>query len=154
MSETLIPREGSRVFARILKLEDRFALCKILAVENTPLPASSHFSGIIFREHVRDYDKDNVKMHQAFAPNDIIKAQVIQEAASGGMSVQLSTAVSDEMGVKYAWSQHSGQLMVPKTWTQFQCVVTKNKEKRKVAKIEVEDNNQDQEADDLDEDMD
>mgnify|MGYP001290201033 CR=1 FL=1 len=74
LSETLIPREGSHVFARILKLEDRFALCKILAVEDTPLPASSHFTGIIFKEHVRDYDKDSIKMNQAFAPNDIIKA--------------------------------------------------------------------------------
>ena len=72
------------------------------------------------------------------------------------MSVQLSTAVSDEMGVKYAWSQHSGQLMVPKSWTQFQCVVTRNKEKRKVAKIAVEPNQEEENPDDdaVDEEMD
>lgn len=74
VSEQLIPREGSQVFARIVKLEERFALCKILSVGDTPLPKSSHFSGIIFREHVRDYDRDNIKIHHAFAPNDIIKA--------------------------------------------------------------------------------
>ena len=50
------------------------------------------------------------------------------------MSVQLST-VEDDLGVKYAWSQSSGQLMVPKTWTEFQCVITKKKEKRKVAQV-------------------
>ena len=53
--------------------------------------------------------------------------------------MQCSTALSDDLGVKYAWSQQSGQLMIPRSWTEMQCMVTKMKEKRKVAKIEVED---------------
>ena len=117
--EELIPREGDTVYARIHKVEDRFALLKILAIEQQPLSAKSFFSGIIFRENVRDYDKDNVKMHKSFAPNDIIKARVIQEASGAGTSAQLSTALNDDLGVKYAWSQHSGQLMVPRSWTEF-----------------------------------
>ena len=46
----------------------------------------------------------------------------------------LST-LEDDMGVKYAWAASSGKLMVPRNWTEFQCVVTKQKEKRKVAKV-------------------
>ena len=73
---------------------------------------------MIFKENVREYDRDGILMHKCFCPNDVIKARVIQEASGQGMSVLLST-LEDEMGVKYAWSQHSGQLMVPRTWTDF-----------------------------------
>ena len=89
---------------------------------------------MIFKEQVRDYDRDHVQMHKCFVPGDVVKARVIQEASSKGMSVVLTT-VDDELGVKYAWSQFSGQLMVPKSWTEFQCVVTNQKEKRKVAQV-------------------
>ena len=128
----MIPREGDLVYARINKVEDRFVRVEILAIEERPLQAN--FSGVIFKEQVRDYDRDGVQMHKCFCPNDIIKARVVQEASGAGQSAQLTT-LEDQLGVVYAWSQQSGQIMVPKSWTEFQCVITKKKEKRKVAKV-------------------
>ena len=114
----LFPTLGSEVYGRVNKVEDRFCRVQILAIGTQPLNKNSNFSGIIFKENVREYDRDNITMHKCFVPNDIIKAKVIQEASGQGMSVQLST-VDDDLGVKYAWSQFSGQLMVPKNWTEF-----------------------------------
>ena len=99
----LVPKEGCEVFARVDKVEDRFCRLKILAINNRPLAQNSHFTGIIFKENVRDYDRDGIQMHKCFVPNDIVKARVIQESSGQGTSCQLST-VEDTMGVKYAWS--------------------------------------------------
>ena len=74
-----------------------------MAIEEKPLPANTHFTGIIFKENVRDYDRDNIKMYKCFVANDIVKAKVIQEAQGAGMAVQLTT-IDDNLGVKYAWS--------------------------------------------------
>jgi len=42
------------------------------------------------------------------------------------------------MGVVFARSEESGFLMMPRTWNDFICVKTKKKEKRKVAKPQLE----------------
>ena len=76
----LIPKEGFIVYGRVNKVEDRFCRIDILAIEEKPLPANTHFTGIIFKENVRDYDRDNIKMYKCFVANDIVKAKVIQEA--------------------------------------------------------------------------
>ena len=76
----MIPREGDLVYGRINKVEDRFARVDILAIGERPLQGNTHFTGIIFKENVRDYDKDGIEMHKCFAPNDIIQARVKQEA--------------------------------------------------------------------------
>mmetsp|Transcript_7007 Transcript_7007/g.11768 ORF Transcript_7007/g.11768 Transcript_7007/m.11768 type:complete len:129 (+) Transcript_7007:187-573(+) len=115
----MVPRVGDMVHGRVNKVEDRFARVEILAIENRPLQGrNSHFTGVIFKENVRNYDRDNVQMHQCFVPNDIIQGRVIQEASGSGQSVQIST-LEDEMGVKFAWSSQSGKLMVPRNWTEF-----------------------------------
>ena len=41
----------------------------------------------------------------------------------------------EELGVVFARSQHTGALMVPRSYAEFECVQTKSKERRKVAKI-------------------
>ena len=99
-----IPREGDTVFGRVQRVDDRYAKLLLLAKNGVPLPGGTSFSGILFKEHVRDFDRDTVVMHKCFAPNDIVAAKVIQAAMGGGSSVQCSTALSDDLGVKYAWS--------------------------------------------------
>jgi len=79
------------VYGRIDKVEERFARVTILALDDRPLGAHTRFTGIIFKENVRDYDRDGIQMHKCFVPNDIVKARVAQEAAGRGMSVLLST---------------------------------------------------------------
>ena len=76
-SAALVPKEGYEVYGRVDKVEDRFCRVKILAINEKPLPNNSHFTGIIFKENVRDYDRDGIQMHKCFCPNDIIKARVI-----------------------------------------------------------------------------
>ena len=77
-------------------------------------------------------------MHLSFRPGDVIRARVSQGVESGGTSrdasVLLSTA-EEELGVIFARSQHTGALMVPRSYAEFECVQTKTKEKRKVAKV-------------------
>ena len=75
--EDLIPREGDLVYGRVNKVEDRFARIKILSLGDTPLNGNTHFTGVIFKEQVRDYDRDSIVMAKCFVPNDIVKARVI-----------------------------------------------------------------------------
>ena len=131
------PLTGDVVHARVTKVEDRFAKVDILAVADAPLNAV--FVGIIQQRDVRDFDRDpGPQMHQSFRPGDIIKARVTQGVEAGGTSrdasVLLSTA-EEELGVIFARSQHTGSLMVPRSWGEFECIQTRTKEKRKVAKV-------------------
>ena len=56
---------------------------------------------------MRDFDRSDVQMHQAFRPGDIIKARVTQGVDQGGSSrdssVTLSTA-EEQLGVVFARS--------------------------------------------------
>ena len=72
-----VPREGCEVFARVDKVEDRFCRLKVLAINDRVLQANTHFTGMLFKENVRDYDRDGFQMHKCFVPNDIVKARVI-----------------------------------------------------------------------------
>ena len=56
----MIPREGDLVYGRITKLEDRFVRVDILSIEDRPLQGNTHFTGMIFKENVRDYDRDAI----------------------------------------------------------------------------------------------
>lgn len=91
--------------------------------------------GSINEQCVRDFDKSNVQMHNCFRPGDIVKARVIAALGVGNArdGVMLSTA-EDELGVIFAKSPFTGSMMVPRNWTEFECVQTQTKHKRKVAK--------------------
>ena len=122
------------MFARVTRIEDRFCKLDILAVDGQP--NSTIFVGIILQDNVRDFDKSNVDMHNCFRPGDIVKAKVVAGVGGGtsrDSSIVLSTAEED-LGVVFARSPHTGALMVPRSWTDFECVQTKTKHKRKVAK--------------------
>ena len=66
-----------------------------------------------------------------------MRAKVLSAFGSGGSrdsSVLLSTA-EDHLGVVFARSPYTGSLMVPRSWSEFECVQTRKREKRKVAKV-------------------
>ena len=132
----LQPRTGDEVYARVMKVEDRFAKVDIVAIGEDPI--SAVFAGFLQQENVRDFDRSDVQMHLSFRPGDVIKARVTQGVESGGTSrdasVTLSTA-EEHLGVVFARSQQTGALMVPRSWSEFECVQTKTKEPRKVAKV-------------------
>ena len=115
-----------------------FVKCEILAIESKPIKTS--FTGIIFKENVRSYDLDNLDILKCFKPNDILRCRIISEQSSaGGSGKEASTLLStveDEMGVVYARSEESGMLMIPRNWDIMQCLKTKKKERRKIAKYD------------------
>ena len=52
------PHTGDIVFARVMKIEDRFAKVDILAIDDDPI--SAVFIGFIQQENVRDFDRSDV----------------------------------------------------------------------------------------------
>ncbi len=133
--DSFAPASGQLVYARVTKVEDRFAKLDIVAVADQPV--NTTFVGIILQENTRDFDKSNIEMHNCFRPGDIVKAKVSAGVGGGtsrDQSVLLTTAEED-LGVVFARSPHTGALMVPRSWTEFECVQTRTKHKRKVAKV-------------------
>ena len=96
------------------------------------------FQGIIFKENVRAYDLENLDLLTCFHPGDILRARVITEQGAGNQNSTLLSTVEDEMGVIFARSGESGELMIPRNWETMQCVKTRKKEKRKIAKFKIE----------------
>lgn len=71
------------MYAKVTKIEDRFAKVDIVAVADKPV--NTTFVGIILQENTRDFDKSNIDMHNCFRPGDIVKARV-SAGVGGGTS--------------------------------------------------------------------
>uniref|UniRef100_A0A7S2VUI8 S1 motif domain-containing protein n=1 Tax=Norrisiella sphaerica TaxID=552664 RepID=A0A7S2VUI8_9EUKA len=126
---TVLPGVGDLVTARVTKINARYAMLEILFTEGQILRDS--FPGMIRARDVRAFDVDTVQIYDSFRPGDIVRAEVLSLGDS--KSYYLSTA-KNELGVIGANSS-AGHSMVPISWNQMQCPVTKRKEMRKVAKI-------------------
>jgi len=126
---SLVPQLGDLVTARVTRINTRFAHVEILTVGNaTP---SETFPGTIRTRDVREFEIDTVEIHKSFRPGDIVRATVISLGDS--KSYYLSTA-KNELGVILANST-AGAIMVPISWQEMQCPITRAKELRKVAKL-------------------
>ena len=128
------PQQGQLVHCRVSKIEDKFCKVEILAIEGRPTAAP--FVGVLPQEQVRDFEKSSVALHNCFRPGDVVAARVtagVTQGTSRELSVLLSTA-EEECGVVFARSPYTGALMVPRSWSEFECVQTKTRHKRKVAK--------------------
>lgn len=103
-------------------------------------------------QDVRATEKDKVKIYNSFRPGDVVRAEVI--SLGDARSYMLSTA-KNELGVIFATSvagtgQHGtdlrrgkndaysrhvvGATMIPISWQEMQCPITKTIEYRKCAK--------------------
>lgn len=125
-----LPECGDTVLAKVLKLNSRYASVEIVSVGAALLKEA--FPAIVRARDVRAFDIDSVQIYRSFRPGDIVRAEVISLGDS--RSYFLSTARND-LGVILATSA-AGHTMVPVSWQQMQCPVTKAKEYRKVAKID------------------
>jgi exosome complex RNA-binding protein Csl4 len=128
------PRTGDTIYGKVTKVEDRFCKLEILAVGEKP--SRKVFQGIILQQAVRSFETHEVQMHNCFRPGDIVRAKVTAGVGGGtskDTSIVLTTA-EDNLGVVFAKSPHTGAMMVPRNWTEFECVQTHTKHKRKVAK--------------------
>lgn len=124
-----VPEPGSVVIARVTKVMARTASTDILCVG--PKAVREKFTGIIRQQDVRATEIDKVDMHSSFRPGDIVRAVVL--SLGDARAYYLSTA-NNELGVVSAESP-AGAAMVPISWTEMQCPLTGQIERRKVAKV-------------------
>ncbi|XP_006282467.2 exosome complex component CSL4 [Capsella rubella] len=124
-----IPEPGSVVIARVTKVMARMAAVDILCVG--PKAVRENFAGVIRQQDVRATEIDKVDLHQSFHAGDIVRAMVL--SLGDARAYYLSTA-KNELGVVSAESA-AGETMVPISWTEMQCPLSGQTEKRKVAKV-------------------
>lgn len=125
----VVPRKGAIVLCRVISISHRQAKVAILSVNETALREEVH--GVVRREDIRETEKDTVEVFPSFRPRDVLRARVIGLGESYGYV--LSTA-ENELGVVFATSEQGGK-MVPVSWCEMQCTVTRVRERRKVAKV-------------------
>lgn len=128
--EHTVPVVGSTITGTIGRINPRFAKVSLVTVGNRLLTGA--FSGVIRQVDVRATEVDKVVMYKSFRPGDIVRAEVISLGDS--RSYYLSTA-KNSLGVISARSE-AGHAMVPVSWQEMQCPLTKLKEFRKVAKVQ------------------
>ncbi|XP_058000422.1 uncharacterized protein LOC110668126 isoform X2 [Hevea brasiliensis] len=124
-----VPEPGYVVIARVTKVMAKMASADIMCVG--PKSVREKFTGIIRQQDVRATEIDKVDMHLSFRPGDIVRALVL--SLGDARAYHLSTA-KNELGVVSAEST-AGATMVPISWTEMQCSLTGQIERRKVAKV-------------------
>ncbi|KAJ3067962.1 Exosome complex component CSL4 [Podochytrium sp. JEL0797] len=123
-----IPDVSAIVTGKVLRVNQRQATLAIMVVGDAP--TTDNFQGIIRVQDVRATERDKIQIYNCFRPGDIVRAEVI--SLGDARSYYLSTA-KNELGVILATSV-AGHTMVPISWEQMVCPVTKAVENRKCAK--------------------
>ena len=72
-------------------------------------------------------------IYDCFVPSDVVRARVLSLGDS--RSYYLTTA-ENPLGVVRARSPFTGEAMTPVSWEEMECPSTKQRQKRKVAKVE------------------
>merc|ERR1711976_325491 len=95
------------------------AECQVVAIEDVPL--KERFRGVIRKQDIRFFEIDKVNITYCFRVGDFVRAKVL--ALGDNKSYVLSTAVSDNLGVIFAWSA-SGAALQPVSWQHMRCPQT------------------------------
>jgi exosome complex component CSL4 len=125
-----LPQIGDVVTASVSRITQSVAYVSILCVGGALL--AEPFQGTIRERDVRSFEVDDVDMYKSYRPGDVVRAKVI--SLGDARSYFLSTAAND-LGVVLANSE-AGHTMVPVSWRFMRCPVTRQKERRKVAKVD------------------
>ena len=128
-SSNAVPAVGDVVIGRIERVNPRFAKLAIVCIGNVVL--ANQFMGTIQVLDIRAFEKDKVDVYGSFRPNDIVRAEVI---SLGDSRSYFLTTAKDTLGVIYARSL-AGAAMVPLSWEEMVCPVTKTREARKIARV-------------------
>jgi len=126
----VLPEVNDVVLCKVIRINDAYAKVQILCVRDTPLRRP--VEGMIRKQDVRVQEIDLVKISESFLPGDIVKCKVI--SLGDRRSYFLSTAMP-ELGVLSAMST-SGNPLEPVQHDEMIDPKTKEREKRKVAKLE------------------
>lgn len=125
---SIVPAVGDVVTCKIVRINPRQAQLEILCVGSTAL--REPVGGLIRREDVRDYERDQVAIYKSFRPGDVVLGRVI---SLGDSRFYYVTTAAQELGVVFSRSAE-GHTMEPVSFEEVQCPVTKTREWRKVAK--------------------
>lgn len=125
-TSNVLPEVNDIILGRVVRITPRQAVVNILVVGSAPL--KDEFQGVVRVQDVRMFEKDKVKIHTSFRPDDIVRAEIISLGDQN--NYYLSTA-KNELGVVFATSE-TGELMVPISWREMQ--YDGGIEERKVAK--------------------
>lgn len=71
----MLPEVDSVVLARVTRLGPRFASCDILVVGD--VVCREGFHGLVRKEDVRVFEKDRVKIEEAFRVGDLVRGVVV-----------------------------------------------------------------------------
>lgn len=123
-----VPEPGAIVTARVTKVMARLASVNIICVGTRAV--KEKFTGTVRQQDIRATEIDKVDMYTSFRPGDIIRAEVL--SLGDARAYYLSTA-KNELGVVSAESI-AGAAMIPISWTEMQCPLTNQIERRKVAR--------------------
>lgn len=123
---------GDIVTCRVARINPRLTNLEILCVGKGCVPLREPCAGLLRREEVRQSENDEpIQMHQCFRLGDIVLARVV--SPGDARAYYVSTA-ADELGVVIARHSESQATMVPVSWREMECPVTKIRERRKVAR--------------------
>eukprot|EP00800_Vazella_pourtalesii_P009962 TRINITY_DN249_c1_g1_i1.p1 TRINITY_DN249_c1_g1~~TRINITY_DN249_c1_g1_i1.p1 ORF type:complete len:206 (-),score=3.37 TRINITY_DN249_c1_g1_i1:406-1023(-) len=124
-----IPKSGSLVNARVISINPRSCKVLIIGVEDTYLKHT--FRGIVRKEDIRAFQKDQVEIHKCYRSGDIIRARVL---SLGEALHYVLTTAENELGVIFA-SGDNGIPLIPYNWEEMLCPQSGHRESRKVAKV-------------------
>ena len=124
-----IPKSGSLVNARVISINPRSCKVSIIGVIDTYLKHT--FRGIVRKEDIRAFHKDQVDMDKCYRSGDIIRARVL---SLGEALHYVLTTAENELGVIFAYGEN-GIPLIPYNWEEMQCPRSGCREYRKVAKV-------------------
>ena len=84
---SIVPAVGDHVTCKIVRINPRQAQLEILCVGSTAL--REPVGGIIRREDVRDYERDQVAIYKSFRPGDVVLGRVL----SFGSMVKVASCI-------------------------------------------------------------
>ena len=119
---------GDVVLGRVTRVTNSQVTVELLAVNDQRL--GSRFLGCIKREDVRLLEEESLVLHECFRLGDVVRAVVL--SLGDARQYFLSTAEA-QYGVRFALSRE-GNLLTPLSWKEMEDPVTRQREKRKVAK--------------------
>ena len=122
-----LPKVNDDVYAKITKVQKTQAICEIFANSKGLIRT---MQGIIKHENIKNDYKD-FDIFDCLVPGDIILGRILAVDKSNYIYVKISDT---DNGVIFAKSQLSGNLMMPMSSLEMECLETHDREKRKVAK--------------------
>ncbi|KAF2766939.1 hypothetical protein EJ03DRAFT_164366 [Teratosphaeria nubilosa] len=133
LGDQLIPDVGTIVLGKITRTNARQAHLSILALgERGETVCNDPFPAIIRLQDIRATEVDKVKMAECLRVGDVVRAVVV---SLGDERSYFCSTARNELGVVLAWSEVTGNAMVPVSWKEFLDQEMGVREARKAAKV-------------------